>query len=69
MQRRGMSYSGTSQVSGDGINEASGAISSIVNNAKKLGYSTSESYDIVMSSQMQRLERFVKQKAKEILVK
>ena len=69
IRRRGYSLTSdpTSKISEDKINLASN-IDDIIAGAKILGYSTSETYDIITASQMLRIETFIKQKAKEILV-
>lgn len=68
LSRRGYSYSPSYSASSDSVNTKQ-VIESITTNAKKIGYSSSESYGDIVASQMQRLESFIKSKAREILVK
>ena len=70
MSRRGYTFTSdpTAAINPDSINSAT-AIRAIVDNAKKIGYTTSESYDVIIASQMTRLQTFIRNSANQKLKK
>lgn len=70
MSRRGQTFTNDpgTNLADNKVNKAD-TIKAIVDNAKKIGYTTSESYDVIIASQMTRLQTFIRNSANQKLKK